>query len=310
MVKVDLVHNPEFKEGLADLKPRYFGEVEADLDYPDGPIRVPVYWRRTARPAAPEAYRVEVFGYLVERANPLVLRKEVARAVWLFTWRRRLPAYLIVVPGEALVPAYPAGDGLEAPVDGGPVFAAGDIGTLAVGVRRYLGAIGVKARPIVGRVSPRDLRLEGPVAVLFGPDDVWVPVFREGRGLVCRWRGLLLGGEGYTGPEGLLALRRELAARLGNRPLVVSLPSAEDLGRVEAGCRPTGLSLAAASNGSRLNLRVWRFGSEYVVCHPEALTVHVGATPEELRTQLNAWADRQTGGPVPAAVGGGDRRGG
>lgn len=306
------MHNPDFKGGLADLRPRYFCEVEADLDYPKGPIRVPVYWRHTRRPTAPEAYRVEVLGYLVERANPLVLRKDVAGAVRLFTWRRRLPAYIIVVPGQALVPAYPCRDGLEAPVDGGPVLAAPDIGTLAVGVRRYLGAAGVRSGAVVGRVLPRDLRLEAPAAVIFSPDDeaVWVPVFREGGGLVCRWRGEALGGEGYAGPAGLLRLRRELAARLGMGGLAVSLLSAEDLGRVEAGCQPTGLSLTAAYNGSRLNLRVWRFGPEYVVCHPEALTVHVGTTPEELRTRLHAWSDRPSGIPVAAVVGTSDHRGG
>ncbi len=298
MVGVGLIPNLRFRERLADVEPKYFLELEADLDYPPGPVRVPAYWGHAPSPIAPEVYRAEVCGYRLERANLVALRKDVSRAVGAFIWRRRLPVYIIIARDFQVIPAYLADGGLAAPVAAGPVLAATDITGLAAGVRDYLRAAGLHADLTVGRVSPRDLRLEAPVAVLFSPDkDVWVPVFREASGLVCRWQGSALGGEGYFGPAGLLRLRGELAARLG-RPVSVGLFSPEDLGRVEAGCQPTGLSLPAVRNGARLDLRVLRFGPEYVVCDPEALAVHAGPAVEQLRAQVGAWADRRAAEPV------------
>ncbi len=294
MVSVGLIPNMRFRERLADVEPKYFLEIQAELDYPPGPVRLPVYWRQAPSRIAPEAYRAEVCGYRLERANLVALRKDVARTVWLLTWRRRLPAYIVIARDFQVVPAYPAEGGLEAPVADGPVLTAADISGVVAGLRGYLQAACLKADLTVGRVSPRDLRLEAPVAVLFSPNgaDVWVPVFSDAGGLVCRWQALTFGGEGYAGAAGLLRLRRELAARLPGRQVSVAVFSAEDLGRVEAGCQPTGLGLPAVRNGARLDLRVLRFGPEYLVCDPEALAVHVGSV-EELRARVAVQSNRR-----------------
>ena len=300
MITVGLIPNISFRERLAAVEPRYFLELEACLDYPPGTVRIPVYWGQVPSPVAPEVYWVEVCGYRLERANLVALRKDVAAAVWRLSWRRRLPAYIVIAREFQLVPVYPTGGGLEAPVAEGPVLTSPDISGVIAGLRDYLRGAGLKAELLVGWVSPRDLRLEAPVGALFSLNgDVWVPVFAEADGLVCQWQGHTLGGKGYAGPAGLLRLRRELAARLPGRQLSVALFSADDLDRVKAGCQPTGLNLLVVRDGARFELRLLRFGSEYLVCDPAALAVHVGRGVDEVRGA----ADGRVGGPVPAVSG-------